>query len=107
MTTDLDKNLRVLTEHIDQLGSQQTTAAGVLKVAGETASGIAARVSSSHGVVCFASNAALEQVEAARDLARAKLWHMSHDLSERLTIASQNYNNADWRNSTDINACGL
>ncbi|MGN7782766.1 ESX-1 secretion-associated protein [Mycolicibacterium sp. 22603] len=107
MTTDLEKNLRVLTEHIDQLGGQQTTAAGVLKVAGETASGVAARVSGSHGVACFASNAALEKVEAARDLARAKLWKMSRDLSERLTMASQNYNDADWRNSTNIDACGL
>lgn len=105
MSTDLEQNLRVLTEHIDQLGNNQSTAAGVLKVAGETVNDIAARVSSTHGVACFASNSAIADVESARDAARTKLWHMSNDLATRLQSASDNYNNADWRASKDIGAC--
>ncbi|MDO3403413.1 ESX-1 secretion-associated protein [Mycolicibacterium neoaurum] len=105
MATDSEQNLRVLTEHIDQIAASQGTAAGVLKVAGETVNDIGNRVSDTHGVACFASNSAIADVERARDEARKKLWHMSYDLSQRLTMASQNYNNADWRASKDIGAC--
>lgn len=100
-------NLRVLTEHVDELATKQTSAAGRLKIAGEMINDLAPSVWASHGVVCAASNMAVDDVEAARDTADAKLWRMSHDLSERLRMASTNYNNADWRASKDIDSCGL
>lgn len=100
-------NLRVLTGHIDDIAAKQTTAAGSLKIAGETVNDVASNVWSTHGVVCAASNMAVDAVGAARDDARTKLWQMSHDLSERLRTASANYNNADWLAGRDIDSCGL
>lgn len=100
-------NLRVLTEHIDEIAAKQTTAAGTMKIAGETVNDLASNVWSTHGVACAASNMAVDAVEAARDNARTKLWQMSHDLSERLRTASANYNNADWLARRDIDSCAL
>jgi hypothetical protein len=100
-------NLRVLTEHIDELAAKQTTAAGSLKIAGETVNDVASNVWSTHGVACAASNMAVAAVETARDDARTKLWKMSHDLSERLRTASANYNDADWLAGRDIDSCAL
>lgn len=100
-------NLRVLTEHIDELAAKQTSAAGRLKIAGETVNDLASSVWATHGVVCAASNMAIDAIEAARDAADAKLWRMSHDLSERLTAASANYKNADWLARRDIDSCSL
>lgn len=100
-------NLRVLTEHIDDLAAKQTTAAGCLKIAGETVNDLASSVWSTHGVVCALSNMAVDAIESARDAADAKLWRMSHDLSERLNMASSNYDNADWLARKDIDSCGL
>lgn len=100
-------NLRVLTEHIDELAAKQISAAGRLKIAGETVNDLASSVWATHGVVCAASNMAVDDIEAARDAADAKLWRMSHDLSERLAAASANYNNADWLARKDIDSCSL
>ncbi|GFM17555.1 uncharacterized protein PO1_contig-018-29 [Mycobacterium sp. PO1] len=105
--TYLAQNLRVLTEHIDELAAKQDTAAGDLKIAGETVNDLASSVWSTHGVVCAASNMAVDAVETARDAADGVLWRMSHDLSVRLRMASSNYNNADWRARKDIDSCGL
>lgn len=105
--TAQEDNLRVLTEHIDEIAAKQTTAAGTLKIAGETVNDLASSVWSTHGVVCAASNMAVDAVETARDSARTKLWQMSHDLSERLHTASENYNNADWVAGRDIDSCRL
>jgi hypothetical protein len=96
-----------LTEHIDNIAAKQTTAAGSLKIAGETVNNLASTVWSTHGLVCAASNMAVAAVETARDEARTKLWKMSHDLSGRLHTASENYNNADWLAGRDIDSCAL
>lgn len=100
-------NLRVLTEHIDDIAAKQATAAGTMKIAGETVNDLASSVWRTHGVACAASNMAVEAVEAARDDARTKLWQMSHDLSDRLHTASANYNNADWLARRDIDSCAM
>ena len=106
VVSNLEDNLEVLTEHIDELAAKQTTAAGNLKIAGETVNDLASSVWATHGVVCAASNTAVENIEAARDAADAKLWRVSHDLSERLRMASANYNNTDWIAGKEIdNSC--
>lgn len=105
--SDLTENLRVLTEHIDELAAKQTTAAGDLKIAGESVNDLAASVWATHGVVCAASNMAVDAIELARDAADAQLWRMSNDLADRLRTASTNYNDADWRSGKDIDSCRL
>jgi hypothetical protein len=106
MTGQAD-NLRVLTDHINDLAAKQTSAAGGIKIAGEAVGELAANVWATHGVVCAASNLAVAAAEAARDTADSGLWRMSADLSERLTTASSNYNNADWVAGKNITACRL
>ncbi|MEW5812175.1 MAG: ESX-1 secretion-associated protein [Actinomycetota bacterium] len=105
--TGQQDNLRVLTEHVDELAAKQASAAGRLKIAGETVNDLASSVWATHGVVCAASNMAVDAIEAARDAANAKLWRKSHDLSERLKTASTNYNNADWLARKYIDSCSL
>lgn len=100
-------NLSVLTEFIDDISTKHGTAAGELKVAGETVNDLGTNVLATHGVICALSNMAVSDVEAARDAAAKKLWKMSHDLSERLAEASANYRNADWLAGRDIDACRM
>lgn len=100
--SDQEKNLRVLTEHIDALAAKQASVAGTLKIAGETVNDLSSKVEKTHGVVCLASNMAVTALESARDDARARLWQISHDLDERLKTASVNYNNADWLSKEDL-----
>ncbi|MBJ7341933.1 ESX-1 secretion-associated protein [Mycolicibacterium sp.] len=106
MTAQSD-NLKVLTAFLDDIAAKQGTAAGILKVAGETVNDLTDSVWGTHGVVCAPSNLAVSALERARDAAAAKLWHMSHDLSERLGESSANYNNADWLAGRDIDACEM
>jgi hypothetical protein len=100
-------NLQILTEFIDDIAAKQASAAGTLKVAGETVNDLASSVSSTHGVACLASNMAVSALETARDAAAERMWKMSHDLSERLHEASANYNNVDWVAGNDIDSCSL
>lgn len=100
-------NLRVVTNHVDELAAKQVTAAGTLKIAGETVNDLGPSVRTTHGVACMASNLAVNAVESARDSARSTLWHMSHDLAERLKLASSNYNDSDWVAGRDIDSCEL
>jgi ESX secretion-associated protein EspC/F len=103
----MTNNLSVLTEFIDDISAKQGTAAGELKVAGETVNDLGSNVLATHGVVCALSNMAVSDVETARDAAAEKLWKMSHDLSKRLAEASANYQNADWLAGRDIDACQM
>lgn len=57
-------NLRVLTDHIDELAAKQASAAGRLKIGGETVNDLASSVWATHGVVCAASNMAIDAIEA-------------------------------------------
>jgi len=103
----MSENVRVLTEHINELGAKQSTAAGSLKVAGETVNDLASSVWATHGIACAASNMAVDAIEAARDSADAKLWRMSSELADRLRSASTNYNNTDWVAGKDIDGCAV
>lgn len=100
--SDQSENLRVLTEHIDALAAKQASAAGTLKIAGETVNDLSRSVETTHGIVCLASNMAVAALESARDDARGNLWRLSHDLNERLKTASANYNNTDWLAGKDL-----
>ena len=103
----MTNNLSVLTEFIDEISTKHGTAAGELKVAGETVNDLGASVLATHGVVCALSNMADSDVETARDDAAEKLWKKSPDLSDRLAEASANYKNADWLAGRDIDACQM
>lgn len=105
--TDQEENLKVLTEHVRRLATDQQAAAGRITVANQSAQGVAGNMWGTHGVVCAATNIAVSAAETARLAAGAALYKVSTELSEKLTNAAGNYDSADSQGGQDIGACGL
>lgn len=106
--SDLEKNLYVLTEHVRELADKQSAASGRILAASHAVYGsLQQRLWTSHGVASAALNAAVAAVEPVRASAVSNQYKLGMDLHERLNNAAANYENADWRNGTDIGACGL
>jgi hypothetical protein len=105
--TDFDQNLKVLTEHVRRLATEQQAAAGRITVANRSARDVAGNMWSTHGVVCAPTNIAMATAETAREAAGAALWKVSTELSEKLTNAADNYDSVDSQEGQDIGACGL
>jgi hypothetical protein len=95
--SDQDQNLRVLTEHIIRLAEKQQTAADKVLGANRMTGDVASRVTSTHGLVCSATSLAVSGADTARKAAGEALHKVSTELSEKLTTAANNYNNADYR----------
>jgi len=102
-----EQNLKVLTDHIRDLAGKQRAAAGRIKVANESTGEVAGSMWSTHGVVCAATNMAVSAAETARDTAGTRLYKVSTELSENLNYAADNYDNVDYREGRNIDACGL
>jgi hypothetical protein len=107
MSSDHEKNLIVLTEHLRRLAVEQQAAAGRIRVANQPIGGIAANLWTTHGVVCAATNMAVSTAEVARAAAGARLFKVSTEISEKLTYAAENYENVDCQEGRDIGACRL
>lgn len=105
--TDFEENLKVLTEHIRRLATEQQAAAGRITVANQSARGVSGNMWSTHGVVCAQTNIAVSTAETARTAAAAALWKVSTEFSEKLANAADNYDNVDSQGGQDIGACGL
>jgi Excreted virulence factor EspC, type VII ESX diderm len=105
--TDSEQNLKVLSEHVRRLATEQQAAAGRITVANQAAQNVAGSLWSTHGVVCAPTNIAMSTAETARKAAGAVLWKVSTELSEKLTNAADNYDNVDSQEGQDIGACGL
>jgi len=103
----LDDNLKVLTEHLNDLAGKQQSAAGQIIFARDAVVDVTGSVWRTHGAVCAATNLAIGDAETARAAAVSHLYKMSADLRDRLNSAAQNYNNSDWRAGRDIGSCGL
>ena len=104
--TAQEKNLHVLTEHIRRLADQQDIASdriiGANRAIGDTAS----RVTDTHGLVCAFTSASLSNADTARAAAGSALHKVSSELSEKLSTAASNYDNADYRASGKLNQAG-
>lgn len=105
MTVETD-NLRVLTEHVRKLADRQQAAADQITGANRATTGVADRVSDTHGLVCFLTSSALSAADEARQSAGSALHKVSNDLSEKLTTAAGNYDNADYRAGNRISQAG-
>jgi hypothetical protein len=102
----LEKNLTVLTEHIDDLaGKQESAAVHVLAAKRTVTEGIAGRMWLSHGPICASTNMAVATVDEARSAAMSTQYKSSTSLAEKLKWASINYNDTDWRNAGVISGC--
>ncbi len=104
MTRIEDLNLKVLTEHIDQLAGHHETAADKILGANRFAQGVAARVESTHGLICYATGTAMLDAESGRSLAGQALHRVSTELGEKLRNTSSNYQNTDYMNEQKLSS---
>lgn len=106
--SDQDKNLHVLTEHIDHLAQKQQTAADKITGANRTTGDVSANILSTHGLVCSATSIALSAADEARQTAGASLHKTSSELATKLATAAVNYNDTDYRSGNSLGqACQL
>jgi hypothetical protein len=99
-----DLNLKVVTEHIDELAGHHETAADKILGANRFAQGVSARVESSHGLICHATNSAMADAESNRSTAGQALQRVSTELGEKLRNTSANYQNTDYMNHQKLSS---
>jgi len=95
MTTDQEKNLKVLTDHLLKLAESQRTAA--VEIAGATTAvqSAAGLVSDTHGIACEATHLAVSVAYAARAAGGRQMQKTSEELDLKLTDASAYYEKGD------------
>lgn len=104
MTRIEDLNLKVVTEHIERLAGHHEAAADKVLGANRSVQGVAARVESTHGLICYATSSALAVSESSRSSAGQALHRVAADLAEKLRNTSANYQNADYMNHQKLSA---
>lgn len=100
--SDLDSNLKVVTDHLAELAGRQQTAADKITGANRETADIAAKIQESHGLICFATSQAMSRGEDARRDAGNTLYTVSTEFSQKLDTAAVNYNNVDYREGRSI-----
>jgi hypothetical protein len=106
--SDQDKNLQVVTEHLDHLAEKQQTAADKITGANRMTGDVSANIVSTHGLVCSATSIAVSAADDARKAAGAALYKTSSELATKLTTAAINYNDTDYRSGNSLGqACQL
>lgn len=96
MTRIEDLNLKVVTEHIDELAGHHETAADKILGANRFAQGVADRVESTHGLICYATSLAMSDAESSRSSAGQALHRVSTEFGEKLRNTSTNYQNTEY-----------
>lgn len=107
MTTDSEKNLSVLTDHVRHLVTVQQTAVDQITGANRAIVDPGRRMWDTHGIVCTATNVAVSSAETARRAAGGALFRVSAELAEKLTAAANAYDDTDETTAGDIDACGV
>ena len=105
MSTDQEKNLKVLTEHIRHLAERQQEAVNKITGANRSIVDPARNVQDTHGMVCEATNLAVSAAEEARRAAGGAFFKVSTELGEKLTAAAARYDHTDAAGANDITAC--
>lgn len=107
MTTDYEKNLKTLTDHIRHLAAVQQTAVDQITGANRAIIDPARHVLETHGLACGATNLAVSAIEAGRRTAGGKLFTVSTELAEKLTAAAAHYDKTDSAEAGNIDHCGV
>ncbi|MBJ7341917.1 ESX-1 secretion-associated protein [Mycolicibacterium sp.] len=107
MSTDSDKNLKVLADHVCHLTTVQDTAASQITGANRSIVDPGKDMWDTHGIACSATNFAVSLVESARRTAGGAMFRVSTELSEKLAAAARNYENTDSTEGGNIDACGV
>jgi hypothetical protein len=105
VTTDQEKNLKVLTDHILDLAARQQEAVNKITGANRSIVDPARNVQDTHGMVCEATHLAVSAAEEARRAAGGALFNVSTELGEKLTTAAARYDNTDAAGADAITAC--
>jgi hypothetical protein len=105
VSTDQEKNLKVLTDHILHLAAKQQEAVNQITGANRSIVDPARIVLDTHGLVCGATNLAVSAAEEARRAAGGALLKVSTELGEKLDAAAARYDHTDAAGANDINAC--
>ncbi|MGV0811687.1 type VII secretion target [Mycolicibacterium boenickei] len=103
--SNLDLNLKVLTEYLGELGAKHQTATDLITGANRSVADIAAKIEASHGLMCWATIRALSGGEP-RKAAGETLAKVSAEFTEKLGRAAINYNDVDYRAGRSIGAAG-
>lgn len=97
-------NLKVVTEHIDELAGHHQTASDKVLGANRFAQGVATRVESTHGLICHATASAIGAAESSRSTAGQSLHRVAAELGEKLRNTSANYQNTDYMNGQKLSS---
>lgn len=100
--SDLEQNLKVVTDHLHELSKSQQTAADKITGANRATADIAAAVESSHGLICFPTSQVMPAGEDARKVAGDTMFNVSTDFTAKLDAAATNYVNVDYREGRSI-----
>jgi Excreted virulence factor EspC, type VII ESX diderm len=107
VSTDQEKNLKVLTDHIRHLAEQQQQAVNQITGANRSIVDPARNVQYTHGMVCEATHLAVSAAEEARRAAGGALFKVSTELGEKLNTAAARYDHSDAAGASAIDACEL
>ncbi|MBB5166574.1 hypothetical protein HNP02_006560 [Mycobacterium sp. AZCC_0083] len=105
VSTDQEKNLGVLTEHIRHLAERQQESVNKITGANRSIVDPARNVQDTHGMVCEATHLAVSAAEEARRAAGSALFKVSTELGEKLSAAAARYDHTDAAGADAINAC--
>jgi hypothetical protein len=97
-----EENLRVLTEHINELAGRQLDAVDKLTGANRAAGAASSTVAATHGVICLMTTQALAEADTARTDAGATLARVSAELAQKLENAARNYQSTDYLSGDKI-----
>jgi uncharacterized phosphosugar-binding protein len=100
--SDLEQNLKVVTDHLGELANRQQTAADKIIGANRATVEIAAKIEATHGLICFATSQAMSAGESARKEAGQTLYNVSTEFNQKLDTAATNYENVDYREGRSI-----
>lgn len=102
-----EANLRVVTDHIEELADRQSRAVDQLMGANRAAATASDRVEATHGLICQLTSMALSDADIARSVAGQTLQRVSGELAEKLQNAARNYQSTDYMAGGKIGGCGL
>jgi len=88
---------------LEGLSNAQNTAADRIETAGGHGDKFAAKLITTHGIVCAPSNPAIVNAESARQDAAAALVKVSRQLAQRLAEGLKNYRNNDSESAGTLN----
>jgi hypothetical protein len=93
--TYMSGDLRVTTAHLRELAAKQRLAASEIRSAAQVADGVDTSVRVTHGVISWATAAAVEAVQNARRTAGSEMEGVSEEMADNLDLSAAAYDRVD------------